>query len=295
MRVPMLIVILLLPASILFGQQSEPAFAKLDQAFGISGKNLPGNVQKYSWPRSDLHVTVDRIPIEAPLALGSWAAFQKTGSGDQVMAMGDLVLLAPEVNPVISELQNGAIDVLAVHNHLINETPQVMYVHFEGHGTSEKVAQTLKAALAKTKTPPPSGKPPAKLTPAEEKSFSTIQNVLGQKGNLAGKVLQVSIPRAEKIQNNNMDIPPAMGMAESLNFQNFSGKIASTGDFVLTAEEVNPVIKELRSHGIEVTALHTHMLNDTPHLFFMHYWASGTPDEVVSGLKAALEKVNTKK
>ena len=276
-------------------QTSDLAFAKLDQVFGQNGKNLPGNVQKYSWPRSDLHVFIDRIPIEPALALGSWAAFQKAANGADVMAMGDLVLLGPEVNPVISELQAGGIEILAVHNHLINETPQVVYVHFEGHGAPEKVAQTLKTALAKTQTPTPSAKPPAKLSPAEEKSFATIQDVLGQKGNMAGKVLQIGIARAEKIEDNKMEIPPSMGMSESLNFQNDGGKIYSTGDFVLTAEEVNPVIKELRSHSIEVTALHTHMLNDSPHLFFMHFWASGTAEEVAAGLKAALSKVNTKK
>jgi biotin operon repressor len=288
--------ILLVMCSSAFAQQpaTDPAFAKIDQVFGQNGKGLPGNVQKYSWPRSDLHVSVGGVPIETGLALGSWAAFQK--SGNDVMTMGDLVLLPSEVNPVISQLQAGGIDILAVHNHLINETPQVIYVHFEGHGAPEAIANSLKAALAKTKTPAPSpAKPAAKLTPDEEKSFATIQGAFGQKGNVAGKVLQIGIPRAEKIEDNKMEIPPSMGMSESMNFQEAAGKISASGDFVLTSNEVNPVIKELQDHGIQVTALHTHMLNDSPHLFFMHFWASGSAEEVAAGLKAALSRVNIKK
>ena len=111
---------------------------------------------------------------------------------------------------------------------------------------------------------------------------------------MAGTVLQVGVPRADPITDGGMEIPPSMGMAESINVQTAGERVAATGDFVLVADEVNPVIAELQSHGIEVTALHSHMLRETPRLFFMHFWGVGTPPRIGEGLKAALSKVATK-
>lgn len=278
-------------------QAANQEFLRADQLFGQTGKSLPGNVQKYTWPRSDLHVTLDGVSIEPGLALGSWAAIRETAKKGETMTMGDLVLLPSELNPVIEQLQAGGIEILAIHNHLSGETPEIVYVHFEGHGDLEALAKGLKDAVAKTKTPAPASSQTTSTktaTPAEERAFGTIQTVLGQKGNMAGKVLQIGVPRKEIIEDGGMEIPPSMGMANSMNFQAAGDRIAATGDFVLLADEVNPVIKELQSHGIKVTALHTHMLHDSPHFFFMHFWALDTPERVAEGLKAALSRVNVK-
>lgn len=264
-----------------------------DKVFGFAGKDLPGDVHRYGWPRADLHVSVEGVPVQPGLALGAWAGFKKTGTDDEAVTMGDLVLLEQEVEPVLGQLEAGGFEILAIHNHLLGETPHVIYVHFHGHGDPAALAKTLKAALAKTKTPPP-GKAPAKPTTEQEKTFEKLQQALGQKGTMSGTVLQVGVPRAEPIRDGGMEVPPSMSMNNPMNFQTVGTRIATTGDFVLIADEVNPVIRELHAHGIQVTALHSHMLRETPRLFFMHFWGVGTPEKIGAGLKAALSKIATK-
>ena len=271
----------------------EGGWDAVDKVFGQPGNDLPGDVHRYGWPRSDLHVTVGGVPVEPGLALGAWAGFKKTGTGDEAVAMGDLVLIEPEVEPVLGELEAGGFEITALHNHLIGETPHVLYVHFHGHGDPATLARTLKAALARTKTPPP-GKAPAKPTAAQEKVFEKLQEALGRKGTMSGIVLQVGVPRAEPILEGGMEVPPSMSMNNPMNFQTVGTQVATTGDCVLIADEVNPVLRELHAHGIAVTALHSHMLRETPRLFFMHFWGVGTPEEIGGGLKAALSKVATK-
>jgi Domain of Unknown Function (DUF1259) len=271
----------------------ESGWESVDKVFGAPGKDLPGEVHRYGWPRTDLHVTVGGVPVEPGLALGAWAGFQKTGTGDEAITMGDLVLFESEVEPVLGELQAGGFDILAIHNHWLGETPHVLYVHFHGRGDPATLAKTLKAALAKTKTPPP-GKAPAKPTAEQEKTFEKLQEALGRKGTMSGTVLQVGVPRAEPILDGGMEVPPSMSMNNAMNFQTVGTRVATTGDFVLVADEVNPVLRELHAYGIEVTALHSHMLRETPRLFFMHFWGVGTPEKIGEGLKAALAKVATK-
>jgi hypothetical protein len=268
----------------------------VDRVLGETGKDLPGNVHKSTWPRTDLSVTLAGVRIEPALALGSWAAFQKTGNGEEAIVMGDLVLLGPEVQPVVNALGAGGFEILAIHNHLIGETPRLLYVHFYGRGEASALARTLKTALERTRTPlrPATPKEPVTLTPAERVAFERVQAILGHKGSLAGRVLQVAVPRAAPIQQDEMEMPPSMGMAIAMNFEHPGARLAATGDFVLVAEEVNPVIHELRAHGIEVTALHSHMLREEPRLFFLHFWGLGASERIAEGLKAALAKVATK-
>jgi len=278
-----------------FAAPPETGWEAVDKVFGSTGKDLPGDVHRFGWPRADLHVTVGGVPVEPGLALGAWAAFKRTGSGEEAMAMGDLVVLESELEPVLGELESGKLEIFAIHNHLAGEAPHVLYVHFHGRGDPATLAKTLKAALAKTKTPPAG--PPKKPTPAQEKTFEKLQDALGRKGAMAGTVLQVGVARAEPIQDDGMEIPPSMGMNNPMNFQTVGpagDRIATTGDFVLIADEVNPVLRELQAHGIQATALHSHMLKETPRLFFMHFWAVGTPEKIGEGLKAALAKVATK-
>jgi uncharacterized protein DUF1259 len=263
----------------------------IDRVLGRSGQTL-GEVYKVGFPRTDLRVTVAGVSIRPGLALGAWAAF--TGTNDSATVMGDLVLLQTELNPVMEKLRMSGFDITGVHNHLINETPHVMYMHYMGHGKAAELAASLKAALALSKTPliKPSA-PVAK--PAEPAFEKTVEDVLGRKGTFNAGVLGFGVPRAEAVTMGGMTIPPSMGLAETINFQEAGpGKVATTGDFVLTSEEVNPVISALEEHRILVTALHNHMLEDQPRLFFMHFWGVGDPKSLAEGIKAALDKVRTK-
>lgn len=274
----------------------ESGWESVDKVFGNPGKDQPGDVRRYGWPRTDLHVRLGGVPVEPAFALGGWAAFKKTGSGNDAVAMGDLVLLGPEVDPLTRVLQTGGFEILAIHNHLIDEVPRVVYVHFHGKGDATALAKTLKAALEKTKTPlmPPPGSPSVKPAAAQEKVFQKIQDVLGRKGTIAGTVLQFGVPRAESIQDDGMEVFPSMGMSNAINFETVENRVATTGDFVLVADEVNPVIRELHAHGIQVTALHSHMLREQPRLFFLHFWGVDTAEKIAEGIKAVLAKVATK-
>jgi hypothetical protein len=272
---------------------AEPAWGDVDKVFGTAGKDLPGDVHRYGWPRTDLSVRVGDVKVEPALALGSWAGFVNDG-GAEAMTMGDLVLLDSEVTPVVTALIGAGLKITAIHNHLLNETPHVAYVHFSGHGERVGLAKGLRAALEKTKTPLEPAKP-SSPSPEEEAVFKKLSDALRRTGSMAGRVLQVGVPREDKITEDGMDVPPSIGMSSSMNFQTVGARVATTGDFVLVASEVNPVIRELRAGGIEVTALHSHMLTESPRLFFMHFWGIDTPERIGGTLKSALAQIRTKK
>ena len=266
-------------------------WSKVDQALGRKGADQPGGVHKFSFPRSDLKVVVDGVEIKPALALGSWVAFQPAGSS--TMCMGDLVLLDTEISPVMKRLVDDGIEISAVHNHLLRTSEHVMYMHIDGHGDATKLAETIHAALALSKTPLTQSPSTSAASPAFD--TASIDTALGFKGTANGEVYQFSIPRSEAISEGGMSIPPSMGTAIGINFQATSaGKVATTGDFVLLGKEVNPVVKALRDHGIEVTALHSHMIDDSPHLYFMHFWANDDVKKVAQGLRAALDLTNIK-
>jgi hypothetical protein len=265
--------------------------AKIDEAMSRSGQKT-GDVYRLGFPRTDLHVSIAGVDIKPGLALGSWAAF--AGNDNDAMVMGDLVLLENELTPVMKKLHAAGFDITAVHNHVLNEAPRVIYMHYMGHGKAVELANSLHAALAESKTPLDKPAPPAPS--AEPPAFvKTIEDIVGTKGRFAGSVLSFGIPRAGAITDHGMTLTGAQGVAEAINFQEAgAGKVATTGDFVLTAEEVNPVISALEEHGIEVTALHSHMLTEQPRLFFMHFWAVGPTESVAAGIKAALSHVAVK-
>ena len=268
-------------------------WAKVDQALGKKGSDQPGGVHKYGLPRSDLSVTVDGVAIKPTLALGSWVAFQPAGDG--AMFMGDLVLLDTEISPVMKRLIDDGIEITAIHNHLIRTSIPVFYMHVGGHGDPVKLATSLHSALALSKTPL-SQPAAATSAPALDLDTASIEKTLGFKGAANGGVYQFSIPRAETISESGMTVPPSMGTAIAINFQpTGGGKAAITGDFVLLGSEVNPIVRTLRQHGIEVTALHSHMIDDSPHLFFMHFWANDEVPKLAQGLRAALDLANVKR
>jgi Domain of Unknown Function (DUF1259) len=268
-------------------------WSKVDQAIGKKGSEQPGGVRKYGLPRSDLSVSVDGVAIKPTLALGSWVAFQPTGDG--AMLMGDLVLTQTEISPVMKRLIDDGIEITAIHNHLIRTSIPVLYMHVGGHGDPVKLANTLHAALALSKTPL-SQPVPATPPPALDLDTASLEKTLGFKGTANGGVYQFSIPRAETITEAGMPVPPALGTAIAINFQpTGGGKAAITGDLVLLGSEVNPIVKTLRQHAIEVTALHSHMIDDSPHLFFMHFWANDEAQKLAQGLRAALDLANVKR
>ena len=268
--------------------------AQVGEALGKSGTAAPGGVYRVGLPRTDLKVTLDGVELKPGFALGGWLAFEKMG--DQGMVMGDLVLTENEVNPVMTKLAAGGIDVTALHNHLLRNQPFTMYMHVLGHGDPVKLAAALHAALAESKTPLSAAPAAAAAPPPIDLDTTAIDQILGAKGTNNGGVYQFSVPRAEPIKDNGMDVPPPMGSAIAINFQpTGGGKAAITGDFVLVAKEVNPVLKALRDHGIEVTAIHNHMLDDQPRLYFMHFWANDEAKRLAEGLKAALAQINIAK
>jgi hypothetical protein len=267
---------------------AEMDWKTVDEALGRQGAMQAGGVYKVSFPRSDLTVTVDGVPVKPALALGSWVAF--SGSGEHATVMGDLVLTEDEVAPVMRQLVQDGLAVTAVHNHILRASPATLYLHIAGMGEPATLGRAIHGALAKSKTPleaAPSSNQDVGLDTA------ALDQALGQKGKASGGVYQFSIPRAEAIKEGDMAVPPAMGTAIAINVQSAgAGKAATTGDFVLLPEEVNPVLRTLVSNGLAVTALHTHMLDEQPRLLFMHFWGVDEPGKLAAGLKAALDKVN---
>lgn len=273
-------------------QAADADWASVAAALGKSGAEMPGGVYRVGLPRTDLHVTLEGVEIKPTLALGSWLAFH--GAGADGMVMGDLVLTETEVNPVMKKLADGGLEITALHNHLLRAQPATLYMHVLGHGEPAKLAAALHDGLALSKTPMGN---PAATTGAQPNTLdldtAMIDRTLGAKGKIAGGVYQVGIPRGETIRDGGMEVPVAMGSGEAINFQpTGGGKAAITGDFVLTAKEVNPVLRALRENDIEVTAVHNHMLDDEPRLFFMHFWANDNAEKLAKGLRAALDKVN---
>jgi hypothetical protein len=280
-------------------QQTPPsagasAWAQVEAALGRSGSMQPGDVIKFSFPRTDLVVHVDGVTLAPAFALGSWVAFKKTANGE-AMAMGDLVLTDAEVSPVMGALQAAGVEQSALHNHLLNESPHVMYMHILAHGDASALARAIHSALGKSGTP--LGRPgPAAAPSASGLDTAAIAAALGVHGKLNGLVYQIAVPRGEAITEMGTVVPPSMGVATSINFQPTGGGTAAvTGDFVLRGSEVNPVIRALRDHGIEVTALHSHLIDEEPRLYFMHFWANADAATLAKGLRAALDQTASKK
>jgi hypothetical protein len=274
--------------------QASTDWKPVEAAIGRPGQMQPGGVIKFGLPRKDMHVTVEGVEIKPTLALGSWLAFERDGSA--TMVMGDLVLTESEVQPVLLKLQESGIQVAAIHNHLIGESPRVLYMHIASHGDAAQMAKAIHDALALTKTPPPDAAAPVATAPDLGFDQKQVEQILGHSGKVNGGVLQIAVPRSEAIHDSGMVVPPSMGVATALNFQpTGNGKAAITGDFVLLSAEVNPVIKTLRQNGIFVTALHSHMLTEEPRLFFMHFWANDNAIALAKGLRAALDLTNSAK
>ena len=268
----------------------EIDWQKVDSAFGRKPAVVSGDVHRYGFPRTDLSVTLDGVTIKPALALGGWVAF-KPMNGD-AMVMGDLVLLEDEINPVVTKLIENGIEITAVHNHLLRANPATFYLHIGGMGDPVKLATAIRSGLAQSKTP--MAAPAATTPPPIEIDTAQLDQIIGVKGQANGGVYQLGVPRRDPIMQQDAPLTPPgpLGMATGIGFQpTGGGKAAITGDFVLTADEVNPVIKALRANGIEITALHSHMLVEQPRLFFMHFWANDDAIKLAHGLRSALDKM----
>ncbi|MBR0968963.1 DUF1259 domain-containing protein [Bradyrhizobium japonicum] len=267
---------------------------KVDETLGRKAA-VSDDVHRYGFPRSDLSVTLDGVTIKPSLALGGWVAF-KPGHGG-AMVMGDLVLLETEINPVMAKMIASGLEITAVHNHLLRASPATFYMHVAGHGDPLKLASAIHDALAESTTPLTIAAP-ASPPPAVDLDTAKLDQIIGVKGQANGGVYQFNVKRLDPITQDGTPLTPVgpMGVAIGINFQpTGGGKSAITGDFVLTADEVNPVIVALQTHGIEVTALHSHMLDEQPRLFFMHFWANDGAIRLAEGLRAALDKTASTK
>jgi len=272
----------------------EIDWSKVDAALGRKA-TVSGDVHRYGFPRTDLNVTLDGVTIKPAFALGGWLAFKPAHGG--AMVMGDLVLLDSEITPVMTVLIQNGLEITAIHNHVLRGNPATYYMHVGGHGDPAKMATAILQALQSSKTPlTPPAAPAAQ--PAIDLDTAQLDQIIGVKGTANGGVYQFGVPRRDPVSENGMQIAPAgpMGLATAINFQpTGAGKAAITGDFVLTGEEVNPVIKALRENGIEVTAIHSHMLTEQPRLIFMHFWANDDAVKLAKGVRAALDKTASTK
>ncbi len=277
---------LLSPAAVM----AEPDWSQVDAAFGRKAA-IVGTVHKYGFPRADLHVTLDGVSVKPGLALGGWVAFEPAGHAP--MMMGDLVLTETEINPVMKSLLANGVQVTGVHNHLLRASPATFYMHVSANGDPAKLATVVREALAETKTPLGPSTAAAGEPPKLGFDAAQVEEALGVQGKNNGGILQFSIPKAEQIRAGGMTVPPAMGTAIAINFEpTGEGKAAISGDFVATAKEVEPLLSALATNGIEVTALHNHMLDDEPRLFFVHFWANDDAVKLARALRAGLDAVH---
>jgi hypothetical protein len=266
---------------------AEIDWKKVDGALGKTAA-VSGEVHRYGLPRSDLHVTLDGVTIKPALALGGWVAFAPMH--DQAMVMGDLVLLETEINPVMTKLLEGGLDVTAVHNHILRASPATFYMHVGGHGDPVKMATVIRSALGASSTPFEAPATTAGPAPAVDLDTAKLDQIMGVKGKAAGGVYQFAVPRRDPATESGMQVTGALGGANGINFQpTGNGKAAITGDFLVTGNEVNPLIRALRAGSIEVTAVHSHMLDEQPRMFFIHFWANDDALKLAQGIRTALD------
>jgi len=284
--------LLALNAALLISPPARAAdidWKKVDTALGKTAA-VSGAVHRYGLPRSDLKVTLEGVSIKPAFALGGWVAFAPMHG--EAMLMGDLVLLETEITPVMTKLLNSGLDITAIHNHILRASPATFYMHVGGHGDPEKMASAIhEALLSSSKTPfdpAPTSPPPAQPIDLDTTKLDVIMMA---KGAANSGVYQFNIPRRDPPTEGGMTVATAMGGANAINFQpTGGGKAAITGDFLVTGDEVNPLIRALRAGDIEVTAIHSHMLDEQPRLFFIHFWANDDAEKLAHGVRAALEK-----
>jgi len=266
---------------------AEIDWKNVDAALGKTAA-VSGEVHRYGLPRSDLHVALDGVAIKPALALGGWVSFAPVHG--EAMVMGDLVLLETEITPVMTKLLDGGLDITAIHNHILRASPATFYMHVGGHGDPEKMAAVIRSALSASKTPFDPPATTAGPAPAVDLDTAKLDQIMGVKGTASGGVYQFGVPRRDPSTENGMQVNTPLGGANAINFQpTGNGKAAITGDFLVTGNEVNPLIRALRAGDIEVTAIHSHMLDEQPRMFFIHFWANDDAQKLARNVRMALE------
>lgn len=245
-----------------------------------------GGYHRYNLPRRDITLRIGGVTVAPALALGSWAGF--SGEPQDATVMGDLVLTAPEVRPVLAALAHEHLDVTAVHNHLVGEEPQLTYVHFHGQGPATDVARRFDRVLAQTATPRPVAAA-AEQPPTIDTAL--VFRALGKSGTARGNVAQVGFVLVPGVVTlNGRPAVPAMAYGSPVNVQMVeAARAVATGDFAVTGDKVPGMLAALAAHGITATAVHTHLIGESPQLYYIHFWADGALPDVLTGVKATLD------
>lgn len=252
------------------------------------------DVLKVNVPRNDVHVTIGDLAVPTPFGFGGWFAMTRGNGGEDVM-MGDLVLLQEEVNPVMSALLDNGLEVTALHNHFFWETPRMYYMHIHGHGKAADLAQRVKPALdliGKGKSSQAAGSRPAAADAKSSLDTAQIAKIVGHDGEQNGAVYKITIGRDDlKLKEMGATINARMGLNTWAAFYGSNEDAAVAGDVAMLGSEVTPTLKALRSHGLDVVAIHNHMIGTQPTVIFLHYWGRGPADKLATGFKAAVDQL----
>jgi hypothetical protein len=280
-----ILVILSLFISAIIGLTSTYAadIREAEEILGVTGQMQEGAVV-FSFPRSDLKIKIEGDPVPTALGFGSWTAWK--AMGNEFMVMGDLVLLEKEINPVISALAEANINVTAIHNHFIGEEPRIMYMHIGGMGMASTLARGIRNALDRTATP----KAPASTSsPALALDTKRIEEIIGHSGKAGGGVFKIVVGR-QGVRMNGVELTASMGLNTWAAFAGTNERVHVAGDVAMTAGEVNKVIRELRKGGINLAAVHNHMLDEEPRIFFLHYWGTGPAEKLAETVRNAFDQ-----
>jgi hypothetical protein len=274
-------------------QDMPPEYQQVLKVVGKSG-DYKANVLKVNIPRNDIHVSIDNLAVPTPFGFGGWFAMTKGDGGNEVL-MGDFVLLEEEVNPVMSALLDHGLEVTALHNHFFWETPRIYYMHVHGHGSAADLAEHIKPALdliGKGKTEPSSAPVAAASTAKVSLDTAQIVKIVGHDGETNGRVFKITIGRDDlKLKEMGAVINARMGLNSWAAFYGSNDDAAVAGDIAMLENEVTPTLKALRANGLDVVAIHHHMIGTQPMVIFLHYWGRGPADKLATGFKAALDQL----
>jgi len=280
--------------------QAQEVPAEYQQVLTELGKqgDYKANVLKVNIPRSDVTVSVANVKTPTPFGFGGWVAMTK-GTGGMDVMMGDLVLLQDEVNPVMSALLENGLEVTALHNHFFWDEPRMYYMHVHGHGKPADLARKVKPALdliGKGTNRPASTPAAAAAAPAPTMDTAKIAQIVGAQGEQTGAVYKITIGRDDlKLMEMGAAINARMGLNTWAAFVGTNDNAAVAGDVAMLAGEVTPVLKALRKNGLDVVAIHHHMTDTRPTIYFLHYWGTGPVDKLAAGFKAAVAELGKAK
>ncbi len=273
--------------------QAQDIPAEYQQVLTTLGKqgDYKANVLKVNIPRNDVSVTVANVKTPTPFGFGGWVAMTK-GTGGMDVMMGDLVLTQDEVNPVMSALLDNGVEVTALHNHFLWDEPRMYYMHVHGHGKPADLARQVKPALdliGKSTSRPTSAPAAPAAAPATTIDTAKLAQIVGTQGEQTGAVYKITIGRDDlKLTEMGASINARMGLNTWAAFVGTNENAAVAGDVAMSANEVTPVLKALRKNGLDVVAIHHHMLDTRPTVYFLHYWGTGPADKLATAFKAAL-------